>query len=148
MSGQECYYQNHKEERKVYQKQYRLDHKDNKVPLKKSQNLTDLPLPPPKHHIEVEIEESLIEDIKEYSKLFPAHPKPMAEMVLDWAEDVYGYKHNIEGGTEWAGGLIKQALNGIKGEKRIESSFVLYGERANELSIPLSEIRLENMALK
>ena len=69
--------------------------KDGKNTLKKSQ-----------------IEELLIRDIKEYSKLFPAHPKPMAIMVLEWAEDIYGYKHNIKGRTKWARGLIKQALNG------------------------------------
>jgi len=79
--------------------------------LKKSQNLIDLSLPQVKH-TEVNIEELLIRDIKEYSKLFPAHPKPMAEMILVWAEDIYGYKHNIKGRTEWARGLIKQALNG------------------------------------
>ena len=63
-------------------------------------------------HTEVNIEESLIRDIKEYYKLFPAHPKPMAIMVLEWAKDIYGYEHNIKGRTEWARGLIKQALNG------------------------------------
>ena len=88
-------------------------------------------------HTEVNIEESLIRDIKEYSKLFPAHPKPTAEMILVWAEDIYGYKHNIKGRTKWARGLIKQALNRkIKGEKRVYSNFVLYGQRANEISIP------------
>ena len=85
--------------------------KDGKNTLKKSQNLTDLSLPQVKH-TEVNIEELLIRDIKEYSKLFPAHPKPMAEMILVWAEDIYGYKHNIKGRTKWARGLIKQALNG------------------------------------
>ena len=92
-------------------------------------------------YTEVNIEELLIRDIKEYSKLFPAHPKPTAEMILVWAEDIYGYKHNykhnIKDRTKWARGLIKQALNRkIKGEKRVYSNFVLYGQRANEISIP------------
>ena len=81
--------------------------------LKKSQNLIDIDLSLPQvKHTEVNIEELLIRDIKEYSKLFPAHPKPMAEMILVWAEDIYGYKHNIKDRTKWARGLIKQALNG------------------------------------
>ena len=145
MTRQKQYYKNHKVERLEYQKEWRRKHKDGKNTLKKSTPTIDLPLPQVKH-TEVNIEESLIRDIKEYSKLFPAHPKPSVADVLVWAE-LYGV-YNIQDGAIWVRKLIKQALNGIKGEKRVESSFILYEERRNEISIPLLAPRLGELAIK
>jgi hypothetical protein len=140
MTRQKQYYKNHKAERLAYQKEWRRNHKDGKLPLKNRKNSNDLPSPQVKH--QVDIENSLINDIKDFIPI--CHRKPTAQEVLDWSE-LYGIK-NLQDGTKWARKLIERAMDGTKIKRKIYSEFVLYEDRMSEMPI-LNEPRLSELTL-
>lgn len=96
------------------------------------------------------IEEALINDIKDFIPIFGR--KPTVSEVVDWMQAIYKIHFKqpyMKQLRRSARRLIKEATNGMNVPRNVrESSFIVYDERANNiLTINLPERRLIDMPL-